>query len=89
MIEKVARALCAADNDDPDGLASDIVHRPPHGNKFVDVPAWTKRTKEARAAIEAMKEPTPQMTKAGYDHSGSSEPVDLWRAMVKVALVDR
>lgn len=54
MIEWVARALCAHDLCDPDGET-------PTG------PNWTLWKDVARAAIEAMREPTEAMADAADD----------------------
>lgn len=60
MVEKVARAICAAQGVGPDeplaSFESDIGRR--------EQPAWQLYRYEARAAIEAMKYPTPEMLKA-------------------------
>jgi len=41
----------------------------------------------ARAAITAMREPTPAMVKAGYERGGSPR-ADIWRAMIDAALAE-
>ena len=41
----------------------------------------------ARAAIAAMREPTPAMVKAGYEMGGSPR-ADIWRAMIDAALAE-
>jgi hypothetical protein len=55
MIERVARALCRADNCDPDHESSDPI----------DAGLWTRYEPDARTAIEAMREPTEAMWEAG------------------------
>ena len=53
MVERVARAICWANNRDPDWLN-------PTGT-----PAWKFCEPDARSAIEAMREPTKAMIFAG------------------------
>jgi hypothetical protein len=65
MIERVARALCAKWKTDPDKLVyadpdGTVVTWPCPGSR--QVPLWTLGASEAaRAAIEAMREPTEGM----------------------------
>lgn len=40
----------------------------------------------ARAAIEAMREPTLQMIFQGEDAGANSAPIDVWKAMIDEAL---
>lgn len=56
MRERVARALCKAQGDDPDS-----------GTRFglYDVPKWPGLLYLADAAIHAMREPTADMCEAG------------------------
>lgn len=54
MIEKVARAICVQQEIDPDELTRD---RP----EYEPYPQWWGFTPTARAAIEAMRDPTPAM----------------------------
>lgn len=70
MVERVARVLCIATGDDPDHLAAVMdagvrLHR--FGVQDEAKYLWQYRVKEARAAIEAMREPTEAMCKAGGD----------------------
>ncbi|TAA49361.1 hypothetical protein [Shinella sp. JR1-6] len=65
MIEKVARAICAQQEIDPDELTRE---RP----EYEPYPQWWGFTPTARAAIEAMREPTEEMqtaalAKIGYE----------------------
>jgi hypothetical protein len=41
----------------------------------------------ARAAVKAMREPTPAMVKAGWEMGGSPR-ADIWRAMIDAALAE-
>lgn len=75
MIERVARVLCIEDKEDPDAtLGGD-------GINFL----WQHYATSARIAIEAMREPTFDMTYAG----GSDDvpfPGRVWEAMIDAAL---
>ena len=42
----------------------------------------------ARAAITAMRQPSPAMVKAGWEMGGSPR-ADIWRAMIDAALAKR
>ena len=79
MIERVARAICWANGMDPDlTLGGD-------GKNFL----WREYVSQARAAIEAMREPTKAMTESGAYGSGEdSENAALgaWGAMIAAAL---
>lgn len=87
MVERVARAICKADGHDP-GVVCDInVLGDPDAGA-----AWAGYRKHARAAIEAMKEPTEYMVDAGASGSGedsSGVAIGAWRAMVESALLGR
>ncbi len=52
MVERVARAICAAKGDDPDEKCEDWMR---------EFSGWRGYQKSARAAIEAMREPTKEM----------------------------
>ncbi len=87
MIERVARALSIADGMQPEA----------HSNDGDELPMWTLYVKDARAAIEAMREPTPEMmlsatrTEKRLDE-GSVEvsylvvACDIWPKMIDAAL---
>jgi hypothetical protein len=66
MIERVARALCQADGHDPDGPTCDIFVP---GDPDAGLP-WAGYRKQARAAIEAMRDlgdnPGPRYTAGEY-----------------------
>lgn len=87
MIERVARAICNAAGIDPDGKfkSSDYSARTaPHEY------AWHEFLPEARAAIEAMRDPTEGMLHAGRMKTTTewieSGPDDVWGAMIEVAI---
>lgn len=79
MVEKVARALCiAGGNENPD------METDPDGK-----PAWTHYAGWSRAAIEAMREPTPIMKKAGSRASciaSELSAMKIHQAMIDAAL---
>jgi hypothetical protein len=76
MIERVARAMLS-NNPSPGALTWDDYPASVH--------AATLRT--ARAAIEAMREPTEDMQDAGAYPRENKKPVaDIWQAMVGKAL---
>lgn len=56
MVERVARALSVADGMHPDAVSNDED----------EVPVWKLYVKDAKAAIEAMRVPTPDMERAGF-----------------------
>lgn len=74
MIERVAKALSIADGNHPDACSNDED----------EIPYWTLYVKMARAAIEAMREPTEEMANAGAKVAFMS--ADLWAAMIDAAL---
>lgn len=73
MIEKVARAICATIEPD----FSDVAH--------IDA-TWDEYIPEARAAIEAMREPTEDMIQAYCAIWEDALPDDAWRAFT--AMID-
>ncbi len=92
MVERVARTLCKENGDDPDFVQlSNPVQR-----------GWHPYREKARAAIEAMREPTEAMTEAqvtaiqaidgfayGIGHYDLDETAKTgWRAMIDAALRD-
>ena len=97
MIERVARAICAAEGIDPDARrrsAAAIRMMMSDGREWdnsEDLGAeWEEWVPQARAAIEAMREPTPgmrwPMSYAAW-HSGSGQDIaNVWRSGVDAAL---
>jgi hypothetical protein len=64
MVEKVARAMVTAmakhpESDYPDKTYDDILEEEPEAIDFINI--------VAKAAIEAMREPTEEMAKASYE----------------------
>ena len=85
MIERVARAICRA-NCTPDMSAEDI--------DCQEENAWDMWVPEARAAIEAMREPTEEMLYCGdaqiSDWDRTHEDVRAaWHAMIDAALKEK
>ena len=90
-VEEVARALAVEDGYDPDEMSrrSDVDE---------NWPMWKLFVPRARAAIEAMRVPTPGMLKAagtvpGYDwEDWTRDPVadhtEWWNEMIDAALAE-
>lgn len=92
MIEQVARALCCRFGENPDREISHITMRP---NGVFDVEKerfWVTRIEEARAAISAMRDPTPAMREAMIVAWGDHDPDPLylrqWQNAIDAALKD-
>jgi len=75
MVDKVAKALSIADGFHPEACSSDED----------DTPAWHLYVSMARAAIEAMREPTETMWEAVMDSPSRLRRSD-WRDMIDAAL---
>lgn len=71
MVERVARAISKADENDG------------------SIVTWVSYRRTARAAIEAMREPTESMMEAGEKHirEGRFSSVN-WKRMIDAALND-
>jgi hypothetical protein len=90
MIERVARAICNVHGIDPDGKfksSNDGPGTAPH------LLAWHDFQPEARAAIKAMREPTPEILAAGHsagdDETGYVEyfsPEAFYHGIIDAAL---
>jgi hypothetical protein len=81
MVERVAKALSIVDGNHPDACSNDEE----------EIPAWKLYVKDARAAIEAMREPTEAMLNEAVgaldSHNvGSHEANIVWQAMIDEAL---
>lgn len=76
MIEQVARALCLADGENPN-----------HCNGPGFGLAWNAWAHKAHAAIEAMREPTPEMLQKldGWIAGGQCAET-AWKETLSVAL---
>lgn len=91
MIEKVARAISGRD---PDELVEiSMLEKTTHIPVYKMVPKWTLRIEQARAAIEAMREPTEAMTMVngpGNQHNyADAEAAATWRKMIDAALKEQ
>lgn len=93
MVEKVARAMVcnSTGTRDPDKMTP-----APRGQAGL-VPLWRCYEHLARAAIEAMREPSEAMVFAGLDSPRAFEisetetlfrPGECWRAMIASALAE-
>lgn len=72
LLERVARALCRSDGKEPDvGPAISIEKQ--RGAIPDSVPNWKRYTDQARAVLEAIREPSEEMIKAGYREQDATE----------------
>ena len=82
MIEHVAKALMAASNDQLDS------HVRPHSWDKSDERLWFMY--QARAAIEALREPSDAMVDAAWQHTGhpcwQEDVKRAWQAAITAAL---
>jgi hypothetical protein len=86
MIERVARAICVASGLDPDRpFSSSNYSKETEPQEF----AWHEYLPEARAAINAMREPTEAMEDAGNSATYiwiDETSADVWPRMIDAAL---
>ena len=86
-MERAARALCSLDGN-PENATMD------------GKPLWQDYLPEARAALTALREPSPTMIEAGAEITSHISPTesgegfaadaaDVWRVMIETALSDR
>ncbi|MBV9065110.1 MAG: hypothetical protein JO004_05010 [Methylobacteriaceae bacterium] len=77
FVERVSRALCQSAGHDPDG-----------GQRAgaVEEANSTFFTQMARAAVEAMRDPTEAMIEAARDEILVADAPGAWRKMIEVAL---
>jgi hypothetical protein len=79
-IERAARALCIAENRDPDEL---------FGTSGREYPFWHLRRDAVRAVFAAIREPSDRMVEAAYLAAADGDIVsasDAWRPMIDAAL---
>lgn len=93
MIERIARALAVADGIEPDiNICVGIPQMVRYGYiPSISYPAWTYYTSNAKAALEAMIEPTEKMIDAGeckFFDASNHEVGESYSAMIKAALND-
>ena len=93
MLERVARAICAARGLNPDCLHwNDGSNEYPNDALMSDGKSghfgWRHHAKQARAVIEAMREPTEKMVAvADKLDGGIAEHRNVWKAMIDEAIV--
>lgn len=92
MIEKAARAMCEAQGIDPDHICIGVGQKMPLGNRY---PAFEYRIPDARAAIAALRQPTPEMIHAaemtgliGGDRNSFHHAVIVYTAMIDALLAE-
>jgi hypothetical protein len=95
MVERVARAICSKTNIAMEGVTEIHLDNPDYvipAHKRTDgvaIPRWKLYVEQARAAIEAIRQPTKAMIEAGAKGSGEdSEMTALgaWEEMIDAAL---
>jgi hypothetical protein len=94
MVQRVARAICASvDGRNPDHLIAVYEDRPCIGGGImlpIHKRDWENYLVQARAAIDAMREPTEAMIEAGMDKTSwpicNGEVEHRWQAMIDEAL---
>jgi hypothetical protein len=82
MVERVARAIARA-----------VVARSIRNVSELDLRSkvdilWQGHIEEARAAIAAMRDPTPRMLSANRMHD-TGKPLDEWRSMIDEAMAEK
>lgn len=83
MLEKIARAICKARGNDPDAGANIFY-------KSTQLPAqWQTFEKEARAALEAMRDPTPEMVLIFPHAEGRVTYKEVYSAMIDAVLKEK
>lgn len=84
-LEEIARAICGMDCMGRQSTGVNGKKQLMHLEEYVDI-AWPLYAGHARAAIEALREPSDSMLEAGYDserESGSA--LAAYRAMIEAA----
>lgn len=94
-VERVARALCKRCGVDPDDIKGGTWDG---GSYPRGKPAWHSWAGDARAAIEALREPDDAMVEAAREldvywsyesNDRPGGPEDAWRAMIDAALASK
>lgn len=75
IIETAARALCRAE------FAHRFGPRAVLSENYLDR-QWGQHVAQARAAIQAIREPDDAMLAAGWRCQGSNAPGSIWKAMI-------
>ena len=90
MIERVARAIAGEDWDDiPDNKSHWVEQRGEFGGRYraVSEPFKGDYLDQARAAIEAMREPTDEMFATAAHYIGGADRVrKIWGTIIDAAL---
>lgn len=95
MIERVAREIAKSYGNDFDNAFRNkrlwIECRGEGGGRFRDIkePFQTDYLDMARAAIAAMREPTPAMVNYGEACDGTISAKEVWQTMIDAALQER
>jgi len=71
-LERAARALC-------------LLQGLPENTKFEGRPMWESFLPNARAVLQAIREPSEAMALAARDVAIVEHPADVWPAMIDVA----
>lgn len=86
-LEKVARAICVANGEDPEKMYPYVDPGSPTLQSFgVYQPQWFQVLPLARAALQALHDPTNEMLRItrpvmdGYEHKQT--PLEAWQAMI-------
>ena len=94
MVEKVWRAIAIENGDDPDQIPRHKSHwnkeQGKFGGRFRDInePFVSDYEAMARAAINALMEPTEEMYGAALNAYPPDHTREVWQAMLKAALND-
>lgn len=96
MVERVARAIGMETCGDAPGYLDELIQHPAAKSwEPPSMPRWHQWTDHARAAIEAMREPTAQQMRTasmtfppwgGHGEASAPSQADMWRAMIDAAL---
>lgn len=89
MTERVARALSEEYGIPPDHIWNRIVEKPGETPVVFGQPAWQRFVKDARVAIEAMREPTKAMIEAGWADALAEDAGATWKSMIDAALSEK
>lgn len=87
-LEEIARAICIADDVDPDETGMGLGQTMPEGTTY---PLWQARMKQARAAVEALKTPNDFMTSAGGYVAQNTKwtPRQFWEGVLNAVLEEK
>ena len=91
MVERVARSIGLAAGHSAEGLEHWVAEFSPEGNAKRPYRLWEQYIPKARAAIQAMREPTLDIlnvaeTTENVDRTYMQDVTAAWRAMIDEAL---